>query len=382
MTNRRTYKTGKILGFLILWTAIMLAALFTIGLYLQWENKQVVSKVNYFAIESPGFLWLLLGLIPLFIGIYFIIYWKNKKLALLSESSFRNHVVPTISNWSLFLKLFFFINFYVFGILTIANPLYGKKSSKINTKALQIMVALDISNSMLCEDISGGYSRLEIAKKAIEELLNNLEGDQVGFVIFAGDAYLQMPLTTDYEGAKVFLEPIEPNMISNQGTNISAALKIANESFSGKKNNRTILLISDGEAHQKGALDMAQFIKEDGVVINTVGMGSEKGGMVPHVVNGKFEGYKKEQNGEFVISKVNQSMMQNLAVSGGGVSILSDKVSLDFTSLFNRLKTMTKAKVTSNEMQIGTSRYLIFNVLAAISLTGFIVVSILNPIKR
>lgn len=370
------------MGFLILWSALLLATLFSIGLYLQWENKKVSSKVNYFAIESPGFLWALLGLIPLFVGIFFIILWKNKKLNALSESSFRNHVVPKISNWSLFLKMFFFINFFIFSVITISNPLYGKKSSKVNTKALQIMIALDISNSMLCEDISGGYTRLDIAKKGIEELLNNLDGDQVGFVIFAGDAYLQMPLTTDYEGAKVFLEPIEPNMISHQGTNISSALKIANESFNNKKKNRAILLISDGETHQKGALEMAQLIKEDGVVINTVGMGTEKGGMVPNVVNGKFEGYKKESNGEFVVSKVNQSMMQNLAVSGGGVSILSDKVTLDFTSLLNRLKNMSKARVKTDEMQVGTSRYLIFNVLAALSFIGFILVSILNPLKR
>ena len=175
-----------------------------------------------------------------------------------------------------------------FLIIAASNPQYGENERTVASKGIDIMIALDISKSMMAEDIVDGYNRLDIAKLSIGKLMNELRGDHIGIVVFAGEAYKQLPLTPDYQVAKLFLKNIGTDMISSQGTDIGNAIELCMSSFSEeRKTNKAIIIISDGEDHEEMAVNAAKEATEEGVVICTVGMGSEKGVPIPIVRNGK-----------------------------------------------------------------------------------------------
>ena len=189
-------------------------------------------------------------------------------------------------------------------------------------------------------------------------------------------------MTTDYDGAKVFLDPIEPSMISKQGTNISDALQTAMSGFDDTDVGKTILLITDGEAHDQGAIEMAEKAKNAGVLVSTIGMGTSVGGMVPNYINGKFEGYKKDETGSFVISKMNPGLIQNIAVAGGGIASMAKGISLDLSEQLNHVNQMEHAEIDSSEFKVGVSRANWFTFFALTSLIGFLLISSQNWIKK
>lgn len=382
MRSKKKYHLIKILSLLLVWQVLFGGLLSGVILFLQSQSKFAGKNESLFKIQHPEMFWWFLLLVPFFVGVVLILVWKNKKLEHFSQSSFNAGVLPNISNWSMFLKLFFLNNIILFSIVSLSNPIVGKANSIAKNQGVEIMVALDISNSMLTDDIAGGYTRLDIAKKALEQLLNQLHGDKIGFVIFAGESYLQMPMTTDYDGAKVFLDPIEPSMISKQGTNISDAIQTAMSGFDDTDVGKTILLITDGEAHDEGSCKIAKEAKESGVLVSAIGMGTTDGGMVPDYVNGKFEGYKKDDKGSFVISKINPKLIQNIAVSGGGIASIANGISLDLSDQLNHVNQMEHAEIDSSEFKVGVSRANWFTFFGFVSLIGFLLISTQNWIKK
>ena len=204
-------------------------------------------------------------------------------------------------------------------IIAASNPQYGENERTVASKGIDIMIALDISKSMMAEDIIDEYNRLDIAKLSIGKLMNELRGDHVGIVVFAGEAYKQLPLTPDYQVAKLFLKNIGTDMISSQGTDIGNAIELCMSSFSEeRKNNKAIVIISDGEDHEEMAVKAAKEATEEGVVICTVGMGSEKGVPIPIVRNGKKIGIKKDKDESTVLTKLNEENLIQIAQAGNG----------------------------------------------------------------
>lgn len=208
-------------------------------------------------------------------------------------------------------------------IIGIANPKLGSKLEEVKREGIDIMVALDLSRSMNSTDVSP--SRLEKAKVFINKLISELQGDRIGLVIFAGNAYVQMPITTDYSAASLFLESISSEIVPRQGTAIGEAIRLAVDGFDKENGaNKAIFVISDGENHEGDALEAAQEAAEEGVLIYCIGVGTEKGGPVPLTRNGVRYDFQRDKDGNIITSKMNPTMLQEVAEAGNGTYLELD----------------------------------------------------------
>jgi Ca-activated chloride channel family protein len=208
------------------------------------------------------------------------------------------------------------------------------------------MIALDISKSMMAEDLVPDYNRLDIAKLAIGKLMSELKGDHVGIVVFAGEAYKQLPLTPDYQVAKLFLKSIGSDMISSQGTDIGNAIELCMSSFNEeRKTNKAIIIISDGEDHEEMAVNAASEASENGVVICAVGMGSDKGVPIPIIKNGKKVGIKKDKDETTVLTKLNEQNLIQIAEAGNGTYTKTRGLNLDLRKILDRINKIEKSSL-------------------------------------
>ena len=316
---------------LLFWTAI-------ISVY-----QYLSLNVSEFRLEHPKVLWLLI-LIFLINTIWVKNkIWKKKAISNFANLSTLSKIFNGFSNNRSTFKYILFRLAIGFLIIAASNPQYGENERTVVSKGIDIMIALDISKSMMAEDIVDGYNRLDIAKLSIGKLMNELRGDHVGIVVFAGEAYKQLPLTPDYQVAKLFLKNIGTEMISSQGTDIGNAIEICMSSFSEeRKNNKAIVIISDGEDHEEMAVNAAKEATEEGVVICTVGMGSEKGVPIPIVRNGKKIGIKKDKNESTVLTKLNEENLIQIAQSGNGTYTKTRGLSLNLRKILDRINEIEK----------------------------------------
>lgn len=225
-----------------------------------------------------------------------------------------------------------------------ANPQWGSKKEKVQAKAVDVFIALDISNSMLCEDVRP--SRLEQAQKFGQELVVGLKGERIGLILFAGNAYLQMPLTNDYAAAAMFMRSANTKMAPTQGTAIAEVIDLATSSFSeDNKHHKALVIITDGENHDETALVKAQTASEEGMLTFTVGVGTAEGGPIPISFNGR-KAFKQDRSGQAVVSKMNPEMLTELASKGNGTYFNlqenSDKV---ITELRKRIDKIEKRDI-------------------------------------
>lgn len=255
-----------------------------------------------------------LALIPV-LTVFFILMRRKRLKALLrfGETDLVNRLMPQVSNVKHQLK--FGILMLVFGLLIIAwaNPQLGTKREKAKRKASDIIIALDISNSMLSDDVKP--SRVELARAFTLDLVQALKGERIGSIVFAGNAYLQMPLTTDYAAAAMFLKSSNPDQAPTQGTAISEAIDVAERAFGEKaKGNKVLIIISDGEDHDSEAIERAKKAKENGLIVFTVGVGSTEGGFMPIDFGGTTD-YKRDDKGQPIRTKLNEQMLKDLAAA-------------------------------------------------------------------
>ncbi len=202
-------------------------------------------------------------------------------------------------------------------VVALANPQIGRRYERVKQRGVDLIVALDISQSMLAEDEQP--NRLARAKLLVSRLLEGLEGDRFGLVLFAGNAFVQIPLTTDYGAANSILQPIGPEAIPKQGTAIGEAIRVATEAFKSQDGAfRALVIISDGEDHEGQALELAEAARKQGLRIHCVGVGGQEGAMVPEVVRGQVVGEKRDASGQVVLSRMNPAMLASLAEAGGG----------------------------------------------------------------
>ncbi len=258
-----------------------------------------------------------LALIPV-LTIFFIWMRRKRLKAVLrfGEPDLVKRLMPQVSSIKHQLK--FGILMLVFGLLVIAwaNPQLGTKREKAKRKASDVIIALDISNSMLSDDIKP--SRLELARAFTLDLVQALKGERIGSIVFAGNAYLQMPLTTDYAAAAMFIKSSNPNQAPTQGTAISEAIDVAERAFGDKaKGNKVLIIISDGEDHDSEAIEHAKKAKDNGLIIFTIGVGTTDGGFIPVDFGGTTD-YKRDEKGQPIRTKLNEQMLKDLAAAGDG----------------------------------------------------------------
>ncbi len=269
-----------------------------------------------FRFENTDYLYALL-LLPIFMLLFWLIQRARKNaFDKFGNSTLLSQLMPAYSKYkhmAKFVLLLFGLSFLIVGW---ANPQWGSKKEKVKRKSVDIFIALDISQSMMAEDIRP--NRMERARRFSQSLVEKLKGDRLGIILFAGNAYMQMPLTTDYAAAQLFLRSANPNQAPAQGTAISEAIDLAEQSFEEEnKQHKAIIIISDGETHDEDALDRAKEAAENGLLIYSIGVGTPSGGFIPTVIGGRSD-YKRDKTGNPVKTSLNEAMMQDLANAGGG----------------------------------------------------------------
>jgi Ca-activated chloride channel family protein len=226
-------------------------------------------------------------------------------------------------------------------VVGLANPQIGTKLEEVKREGVDIIIALDVSNSMKAEDIKP--SRLERSKQAISRLIDKLENDRIGVIVFAGNAYVQLPITTDFAAAKLFLGSIDTDIIPTQGTAIGSAIDLAMESFVGQDNkHKALVIITDGENHEDDAVEAAKKANEAGIIIHTIGMGSPEGAPIPVYRNGVQVDFMKDHNGTTVITKLDQVGLEKIAAEGKGQFIRASNSDDGLNTILNEITKMDK----------------------------------------
>ena len=289
----------------------------------------------------------LLLIIPVFILFFWInIRLKKNALKKFGDISIIKYLMPDISISRPIIKFIILIFAFFFMIVGIADPLVGSKLEKVKRKGVEIIIALDVSNSMMAEDIQP--NRLERAKRAIAKLIDNFDDDKIGLIVFAGDAYTQLPITTDYVSAKLFLSTISTNSVPVQGTSIGKAIELAMKSFSSENNRKkALIIITDGENHEDDAVEMAQKATEKGIIVHTLGMGLAEGAPIPVLNKNNQKEYKTDKEGGVVVSKLDEKLLQQISSAGEGIYIRSNNSETGLNKLFDEISKMDKQEFES-----------------------------------
>lgn len=296
-----------------------------------------------FKFAHPEILYVLL-IIPVLMGYHWYYRLKrNKALNDFGDQELMTVLMPEYSKGRPIVKFYLLLLAALAIIVVMAGPQFGSKLQKMKRKGIEIMIALDVSNSMMAEDIKP--NRLEKSKQAISTLVNKLHDDKIGLIVFAGEAYTQLPITTDYASAKMFLSSINTNIVPTQGTAIGKAIKLAIRSFGpDSEASRAIIIITDGENHEDEAKEAAKEAADKGIVVYTIGMGLTKGAPIP--IPGT-QNYHKDRDGNVVISKLNQTMLQEIALAGNGSYVQANNTTTGLNALFKEINKMDKTELDS-----------------------------------
>lgn len=301
--------------------------------------------------ENPQYLYWLLVL-PVLIAIYVLIrVWNKKQFERFANIKLRGYLIPMFSSKRANTKFVIFLLIIALIIIGAANLQSGSKMEKVKREGIDIFLCVDISNSMHAEDIAP--NRLERSKQAINKLISKLGGDRIGVIVFAGNAYVQLPITTDYSAAKMFLSTVETNLIPAQGTEIGRAIELAIKSFGENEHNKAIVIISDGEDHENGdAVKAAQDAAKHGIKIYTIGMGLDEGAPIPlYNQYGKRIGYKKDKEGNVVITKLDDNILRQLAEIGDGIYVRASNSNVGLDKIYDDI---SKAKKSEIEAKVFT----------------------------
>lgn len=299
-----------------------------------------------FRFEHTEYLWLLV-LIPVLIGIYLIVVIvKKRNLKSFGEPSLVKQLVLDLSTFRYNLKFLLMTFATILLIIALAGPQFGSKLIDVKQKGMEIMIALDVSNSMMAEDIKP--SRLERAKQELSRLMDRLEHDKVGLIVFAGEAYTQIPITNDILSAKMFLSGINTGMVTRQGTAIGSAIELATKSFTQDlEAGRAIIVISDGENHEGDVMEACRSAVEKHINIFTIGMGQPQGVRIPINTGSYNRDYLRDRDGNFVITELNEQMLLQIATMGNGKYYRASAPGMGLNDIINQLKKLDQVEMTS-----------------------------------
>jgi Ca-activated chloride channel family protein len=295
--------------------------------------------------QHPEYLSGLPAIILLVLLFIFIIKWKKTTIKRIGDIRLVKKLIQNYSPLKFLIKFLIVILAFAAIVIGAANPQEPGKNQSINRNGVDVMVVLDVSKSMLATDIKP--SRLEKAKQLLTKLLDKLQNDRIGVVLFAGRAYMQMPLTIDHGAAKMYIQDAGPDAVPTQGTDIGEALQMANGAFNSKeKKYKTILLVSDGEDHDPNADKIAKTLAQYGVVINSVGIGSPEG---TTLIDPETKELKKDAQGQTVISKLNEAELQNLSNSTNGIYLRLDNMDDALITLTEQIDSIEKKALNDSE---------------------------------
>lgn len=318
--------------------------------------------MQLFRFANPEYLYLLL-LLPVLI-IFWVINEFRKKRALqrIGNKDLILKLIPEMSRYRPLFKFILQLVAILAGVLILARPQFGSKIEEVKKKGVEVIIALDVSNSMMAEDIQP--NRLTRAKQAISRLVDNLDNDKIGLIVFAGDAYTQIPVTTDYISAKMFLSTISPEMVPKQGTAIGAAIDLGMRSFSpGEGKSKAMIIITDGENHEDDPVAKAEEATKAGIVIHSIGIGSTEGVPVPVLINGKKD-YLKDIDGNTVITKLDEDILKKIALSTGGNYVRASNSNIGLDEIFSEIKKMKKQELETKMYTEYNDQFQIFAALA------------------
>lgn len=314
-----------------------------------------------FRFANIEMLWWLITT-PVFV-IAYIIYTKHKRRQLMEfgDQELVAQLMPDASKGRPIWKFSLLLLAWVLLIVAGSRPQYGQQEKTIKRQGIEVMVALDISNSMLAEDVAP--NRLDRAKQILSKMIDNMVDDKVGLIVFAGEAFTQLPITCDYVSAKMFLNTITPNLISTQGTAIGAALQTAVTSFGATESEagRAIILITDGENHEDDAIAVAKQAQELGIQVFVVGIGKPEGSPIPKPGSND---YFKDRSGQVVVSRLNEEMCQQIAAAGKGIYVRCDNTNTAMRALQQELDRMATAELESTVYADYNEQYQSFVLIA------------------
>ncbi|HUX95498.1 MAG TPA: VWA domain-containing protein [Bacteroidales bacterium] len=318
--------------------------------------------MQLFRFANPESLYLLL-LLPVLIVLFIIeIYRRKRTLRRIGEQKMVSDLIPELSSARPVLKFIIITLAIASGVIMLARPQFGSKIEDVKKQGVEVIIALDVSNSMLAEDIQP--NRLTRAKQAISRVVDNLDNDKIGLIVFAGDAYTQIPVTTDYVSAKMFLSSISPAMVPKQGTSIGAAIRLGIRSFSpGEDKSKAMIIITDGENHEDDPVKVAEEASKAGIVIHTIGIGSEQGVPVPVVTGGRKD-FLKDVDGNTVITKLDEDILKKVALSTGGNYVRANNSNIGLDEIFGEIRKMKKQELESTVYTEYNDQFQIFAAVA------------------
>lgn len=312
-----------------------------------------------FVFEEKIWFWLLL-VIPVIILLFLIfLFWQNRTRRKFANSELLKRLAPNRSRSKPLIKLILILLAIASLAVALVNPKMGTKLKTVKREGVDIVFAIDVSKSMDAEDIAP--SRLEKSKQLVSQILNNLGSDRVGIIAYAGGAFPQLPITTDYSAAKMFLQALNTDMISSQGTAISDAIELSTTYYDDEQQtNRVLFIISDGEDHEGNVEEITEKAAEQGIRIFTIGVGTEKGGPIPIKRNGVIQNYKKDNQGETVITKLNPETLQEIANSANGSYIEGNVTSNVTEKVTEELQNIEKTEFEAKQFADFKSHFQLF----------------------
>jgi len=314
--------------------------------------------MDSFRFAHPAYFYLML-VIPVLL-VFFIIsrIIRNKSLKRFGDIDLVTQLMPSVSMGRPVLKFLLWMLVLTLIITALAQPQFGSKLLTEKRKGIEIIIALDVSNSMKAADIKP--DRLERAKRAIAQLTERLRNDKIGLIVFAGQAYVQLPITTDYTSAKLFLDAISTESVPVQGTAIGAAINMAAKSFTPNfEGSKTIVVITDGENHEDDAVGAAKAANEEHITVNTIGMGSPQGAPIP-----SGSDFLRDKNNTVVVTKLDEKMLAEIATAGGGTYVRANNTEIGLNSLFNEIERMEKSEINTRQYSEYNDQFPLFLSLA------------------
>lgn len=352
--KKYTYRQRNILIGMLLWEVLFwLITYQLLSVFGVFSEDFAGERVVFL---KPHYGWFLL-IVPLLILIqWYIQYSRNKVVRDLGSSKLVTSLMRPVSSVRSFIRYFLMRNIIVFAILALMQPAFGNKKVQATTNGVELIFAVDISNSMNTKDVGGDDSRLMAAKRAMNQFINQAPAAKVGMLVFAGSVYPQLPLTADKSAAKMHVDELSTSFISNQGTNISAALLESSVFFSKEKTAKVLVLITDGENHEGGIDPAISQLKEKNIQLLILGIGSEKGGLVP-VNDGVHSKYLRDDMGRTVISKLNVSMIQDIASKAEGDFMVSSDAFPNINALLTQINSSETTNEVDLEFEVKENRY-------------------------
>lgn len=291
--------------------------------------------------QNPEFILALIVLPLAGLLFWYVLQWKKAAAQKIGDEKLVKELTTNYSPTKFLLKFLLLALAFIAIVLTIINPQRPGNMDKVERKGVDVMIALDVSNSMLAEDIKP--NRLERAKQLVNNLIDELDNDRVGLVLFAGRAYMQMPLTTDHAAATMYVQNANPQIVPTQGTMISDALKLCATAFNSKERKyKAIVLITDGEDHDPASLDVAKQLATNGVVVNAVGIGSTTGTPIPDLATGQL---KKDEQGNTVLTKLNEGELKQLASITKGIYVHTEDFTQASAAILKELSTIEETAI-------------------------------------